>query len=55
MAHREGPEREYMYSCTRSLTLRLDEGLVVNATLWPLYPQGKTSYQLYRRLVGSFF
>jgi len=34
----EGPEGEYSYSCTLSLTSTLDE-VVVNATSLPLYPR----------------
>jgi hypothetical protein len=35
----EGPEGEWSYNCTLSLTSALGGRLVVNATLRPLYPQ----------------
>jgi hypothetical protein len=35
----EHPEEEETYSSTLSLTSGLDEGVVVNATPRPLYPQ----------------
>ena len=48
----EGPDVEYRYSPTFSLTSALDRGWMVKATPRPLYPPAKTQYPLYGRLGG---
>jgi hypothetical protein len=47
----EGPEGEYRYSCTLSLTSGLD-GVGDQRHATAALPRGKTRYPLYRRLGG---
>jgi len=47
----EGPEGEWRYSCTLSLTSSLD-GVGVQGHAPAALPPGKTRYPLYRRLGG---
>ena len=48
----EGPEGEYRYSSTLSLTSALD-GVGGQSQVPAALPPGKTRYPLYRRLCGS--
>ena len=48
----EGPEREYRYSPTLSLTSALDGRWVVNAKSRPLYPRERLSTHCIGRWVG---